>query len=229
MANRRFTQFFQTLHSKPVLLDCHFSVSSTDSAGKGITGLKGGGIQNVFMHTSATKAAGSPGGTTGPAAGLIYVQLQDNYNQFYGAWSDFRAPLSGADLAVTAAGAALTVGQAYVITVLGTTTAANWVTLGLPIGTTAAVGVSFIAAATGAGTGSGKVELATGSGIDHIERFGKANLSIQSKSATIAGQTNGSYLIFACYAGGVVTAPADGSVCHLQMYFNNGSTLVQGE
>lgn len=229
MANRRFTQFFQTLHSKPVLLDCAFTVNSADSAGKGITGLVGPGIQNVFMKTSATKASGSPGGSTGPAAGLIYVQLQDNYNFHYGSEVSFRSPNSGSDIAVTAAGALLTAGQVYSISVLGTTTAANWVTLGLPIGTAAAVGVSFIASATGAGTGTGKVQRASASAIDNVERVGSANLSIKSTSATIAGQTNGSYLIFQCLAGGVVTAPTNGSVAHIWMYFNNGSTLNKGE
>lgn len=229
MANRRFTQFFQTLHNKPVLLDCHFQVQSADSAGKGITLLKGPGIQNVFMKTSAPKASGSPGGTTGPATGFIYVQLQDNYNFFYGAHADFRAGGDGSNKAVTAGAAALVVGKVYVISVLGTTTAANWVTLGLPIGTAAAVGVAFVAAATGAGTGTGQVQLASGSGVDHAEIVGSPNLSIKSTSATIAGQTNGSYMVFQCLAGGVTTAPANGSFVYLNMYFSNTQILVQGE
>lgn len=51
----------------------------------------------------------------------------------------------------------LIVGNRYVITAVGTTTDANWTTLGLPSGTYAAVGVSFTAAATGAGSGTGTV------------------------------------------------------------------------
>ncbi len=226
MANRRFTQFFSTLHNKPVLLDCNFQVAPADSAGKGTTNVKGGGVQNVFMHTSAP-AVGS--GNPNPAAGFIYVQLQDNYNKFFSSWAEFLAPASGTPIVVTAAGAHLTVGQVYQITKLGTTTAANWVTLGLPIGTTAALGVSFVAAATGAGTGTGEVQLPTGSGVDSVEVVGTPNLMIASQSATIAGQTNGSYLIFQCLAGGIVTAPATGSVGYLCMYFGNSAILNNGE
>lgn len=201
MPNRRYTQFFNTLHTKPILIDCQFKVASSDSDGFGITGLVGPGVQNVYMHTSATAAAGSPN----PAAGYIYVKLQDSYNGFYGLESMIMSPNSGADVVVTLAGAALTVGQAYVISVLGTTTAADWVTLGVPVGTTPAVGVAFVAAATGAGTGSGKVQLpaAAGSAISHIEVVGKPALSIASKSATVAGQTNGSYLVLQCLKSGL--------------------------
>lgn len=201
MANRRFTQFFYTLHNKPTLLDCSFTVAATDTGGKGVTGLKGPGIQNVYMHTSATPAAGNPN----PAVGYIYVQLQDNYNAFYGMGHSIISPNSGSDLAVTSGAAALSVGQVYVITAVGTTTAAQWVTLGVPIGTTAAVGVPFVALSTGVGAGTGMVQLSAsaGSGINHIEMIGVPNLSIASKSATIAGQTNGSYLLLKCMKNSV--------------------------
>lgn len=63
------------------------------------------------------------------------------------------------NLAVTSGAAALVVGLQYVITVVGTTTNANWTTLGLPTGTYAQVGVIFTAAATGAGTGTGQVQI----------------------------------------------------------------------
>lgn len=196
MANRRFTQFYQTLHNKPVQLDCNFVVDATNGAG--VNSLKGPGIQNVFMHTSGSPAAGSPN----PASGYIVVQFQDNYSRYYGGYSEFRSPDSGSNIAVTAGGALLTVGQVYIISVLGTTTAANWVTLGVPIGTAAAVGVSFVAAATGAGVGSGQVRLpkAAGAGISHLEVVGDPNLMIKSTTGTIAGQTNGSYMLFQCMA-----------------------------
>lgn len=232
MANRRFTQFFYTLHNKPTLIDCNFVVAATNGAG--ITSLKGPGVQNVFMHTSTTPAAGSPN----PANGYIYVQLQDNYNYFYGFNSSLASPNSGSNIAVTSGAAALTVGQLYVITVVGTTTAAQWVTLGVPIGTTAAVGVSFIAASTGVGAGTGQVQLpaAVGSGIQHIELVGDPNLSIKSQSATIAGQTNGSYLTFQCLGSTdadtttlIAKAPAAGTKISLQLYFSNSSIVVQGE
>lgn len=56
MANRRFNQFFYSLHNKPVLLDCNFKVDAADVSGKGIINgsLKGPGIANVFMNSSAS-------------------------------------------------------------------------------------------------------------------------------------------------------------------------------
>lgn len=55
MANRRFEQFFYTLHKKPVLLDCNFIVETANSSGKGITpsSLVGPGIQAVYMNSTA--------------------------------------------------------------------------------------------------------------------------------------------------------------------------------
>lgn len=54
MANRRFTQFFNTLHTKPVLLDCNFIVDQSNGNGMGIRSLKGPGISNVFMNSTAS-------------------------------------------------------------------------------------------------------------------------------------------------------------------------------
>jgi hypothetical protein len=61
-------------------------------------------------------------------------------------------------LSVAVDATALVVGNRYTITAVGTSTAADWTTLGLPTGVFAAIGVSFIAAATGAGSGSGTVQ-----------------------------------------------------------------------
>lgn len=52
---------------------------------------------------------------------------------------------------------ALVVGLNYEINALGTTTAANWITLGVPVSVVPDVGVVFTVAATGAGSGSGTV------------------------------------------------------------------------
>lgn len=42
------------MHVKPVLLDCNFTVASTNSAGAGITNLKGPCITGVYMNSAAT-------------------------------------------------------------------------------------------------------------------------------------------------------------------------------
>lgn len=226
MASRSFVQFVNTLHAKPVLLDCNFVVDSTNGNGLGIRNLKGPGIQAVYMHTSATPAAGSPN----PASGTIVVQMQDNYTRSYSGSNAIVSPVSGTPIVVTAAGAALTVGVAYIIVSVGTTTAADWIVLGVPKGVVPAVGVSFIAAATGAGVGSGSVEItaATGSGVATIETVGDPNLSIGPTPQS--GQGFGAQFILQCrdYAGALV-APANGSVISLEFYLGDSSLMLSGE
>jgi hypothetical protein len=231
MANRRFTQFYQTLHNKPVQLDCRFKVDSSDSGGLGITGLKGPGIAAVYMNTSATPASGNPN----PAAGYIYVRLQDNYNQFYHMSGQMRSPLTGSDLAVSSG---LSAGGVYVISVLGTSTAADWLALGVPRGISPAVGVPFVALVTGAGSGSGKVQLikATATAANNIVVLGDPQLSIKSSAGAVLGSANGAYLILACLgatSSSVTTqipiAPADGSHIYLKLLLGNSSVLVNGD
>lgn len=226
MASRQFTQFFNTLHAKPVLLDCNFVVDATNGNGLGIRNLKGPGVKSVYMHTTATPATGNPN----PASGTIVVQLQDNYTRSFSGFNAIVSPVSGTPIVVTAAGAALTVGVAYIIVSLGTTTTAEWHTLGVPKGVTPAVGVSFIAAVTGVGVGSGSVEItaAAGSGVATIETVGDPNLSLNP--APQSGQGFGGQIILQCrdYAGAIV-APAAGSVISLGMYLGDSSLFLQGE
>lgn len=54
MANRSFTRSFYTFHEMPVLLDCNFIVDSTNGNGFGARSLKGEGIANVYLNTSAS-------------------------------------------------------------------------------------------------------------------------------------------------------------------------------
>jgi hypothetical protein len=159
--------------------------------GAGITNLKGAGIQNVWMHTSTTPSAGNPN----PASGYAIVQLQDNYNRLFGFSAGIKSPNSGSSLLIASAG--LSVGQPYVITILGTTTVAAWHVLGVPAGIAPAVGVVFVAAATSAvGTGAVQVPKVGGSGIVEMDLFGDPNLSIQSSAGNELGVSSGSYLMF---------------------------------
>lgn len=292
MANRRFTQFPMSLHNKLVILDCNFVVDSTNGNGFGVRNLKGPGIANVYMNTSASfagnthtnnvidgisggtaslvvgmrisgsgiaagtlitsitsgtaitvspattatasavtinySAVGSPT-TTGPAAGLIYVNFQDNYNRYYFGSSGFVSPVSGTPISIST-GSSLTVGNVYTIVSVGTTTTAQWVAVGLAIGTTPAIGVSFVANATsGSGTGIVEASATAGSGITNIEVVGDPNTTITSSAATIIGQTSGSYMVLQCFASGTRTAPAAGSVCGLSFFFSNSLITVKGE
>ena len=191
-------------------LYCNFVVDSTNGNGLGIRSLKGLGVANVYMHTSATPAVGNPN----PAVGYIAVEFAQGYAGYVDGTSGFVSPLSGSSLAVNAT--ALTVGAMYVITSLGTSTAADWLALGVPAGITPAVGVAFVALLQGSGAGSGSVQApaTAGSAISSIEVCGDPN-------TTIIGAANG-WMFLQCLAAtssGVTTkiptAPANGSVIGL--------------
>lgn len=220
MANRSFTRSFYTLEEYPVIISCNFVVDSTNGNGLGIRSLKGPGVKAVYMNTSSTPAAGSPN----PAAGTILVQLQDNYNRSLSGYHANVSPVSGTPLT------SVTAGIAYIIVSLGTTTAAQFHAKGVPAGVSPAVGVSFIATATGALGGTGAVEItaALGSNIASIETVGDPNLSIAPFKG--AGQGYGASFILQCrdYAG-AIAAPAAGSVISLAFYLSNSSNTVQGE
>ena len=219
---RTYKQFMYSLHNFPVMLTASFVVDSANGNGLGIRSLKAAGINNIFMHTSATPGANNGFTNPNPAAGNIVVQFADGYTAYLGGYSGFVSPVSGTPILVTAAGAHLTVGTAYIIVTLGTTTAADWVTMGLPVGIPAAVGVAFIAAATGAGVGSGAVEIASKSGIRSIEAVGDANLSIGLNVGS------SSQAIFQCLNdSNALAAPVDGSVCGMTFMLSLSSATMQ--
>jgi hypothetical protein len=211
-------------HYFPVLIDFNFIVDSTNGNGLGIRTLKGAYVNNVYMHTSATPAVGNPN----PAAGNILIHLKGNYNRVLFATSGDIGPLSGSNLAVDAT--ALTVGVAYVITVVGTTTAADWLALGVPAGVTPAPGVAFIALLTGTGSGSGQVQLPSNSGIMKYQGVGDPTTTVAPVSATYNVGVMGSWLMFqALNASFALTAPANGTVIGIQMYMSNSSLLLGGQ
>ncbi len=113
---------FYSFQSKPVLLDLNFIVDSTNGNGLGVRSVKGQGVENVFMHTSATPGKG-PNGilNPNPAVGYAWVQLAYNYTRYYGGASGFVSPVTGSNLAINAS--ALTAGLPYVITSVGHATA----------------------------------------------------------------------------------------------------------
>lgn len=106
--------------AQPVLIDCNFIVDATNGNGLGIRSLKGQGVENVFMHTSATPGKG-PNGllNPNPASGYAWVQLSANYNRYLGGFAGVVSPTTGSNLVITTAGAALTPGNPYVITAPG--------------------------------------------------------------------------------------------------------------
>lgn len=110
--------------SQPVLIDCNFIVDSTNGNGLGVRGLKGQGVKNVYMHTTATPLRGVGSTIVNPMStsasiGYALVQLKSNYNRYLGGFSGFVSPVTGSAINIDAADAALTVGQPYVITSVG--------------------------------------------------------------------------------------------------------------
>lgn len=226
MANRTFVQFLNTFHHKPVILDCNFVVDSTNGNGLGQRNLKGQGVRQVYMHTSATPATGNPN----PAAGYILVNLSDNYNRYLTGFSGLVAPTTGSTITIST-GSALTLHNPYIITSLGTSTLADWQAVGLPLGLTPAVGASFIATATSAGSGSGTVMAPGVSGITNLEVVGDPNQTL----APIGNGIKGSWILVQCEGlpssgtSPLVKNPADGSVVSLSFYLNDSSVLIKGE
>lgn len=185
------------MEAYPVLLSTNFVVTPTN--GLGITSFKGPGIRNVFMHTSTTPASNSGYTNPNPEDGVIAVQLQDNYNKFLGLVSAHISFLDGSSQTST------TAGRVSVITVLGTATLAQWQAKGFPVGLTPAVGMAFIATATGAIGGSAAVQRPLWSGISSIEIAANPTLTLASANSPVNG---GGWLYFETFqAGGSSAAP----------------------
>lgn len=223
------------------LLNLVVGMVVTDSTtGGNITG--GTTIQSINSQTkqitlsvvTAGASASAPGdtlsfamtaalaGNPNPAAGFAWIQFKNNFNYYLGGFSGFVSQ-TGSNLAVS--GTNLTIGHAYIITVLGTTTAADWTTLGVRPGFTPAVGMSFIALATGAGSGSGQVTIpvATGSGIYAVDVIGDPNASLNNSNIA----SNGGALVLVRFLAGstpAATAPANNSTVGMTFFFD-GSTV----
>lgn len=215
------------------------------------TGIPTGALITAILSTSSIQislAATASGtvtidyfapGSPRPATGLIYVNFQDNWNYYYWGTAGFVSPLSGTPISIST-GSSLTIGNAYTITTLGTTTLSQWNAVGVPIGTfqggivtgTTAlptVGTTFIATAT-SGAGTGTVETSTNSGIDHIEVIGDPNQTITSNAATILGQTSGAYMVLQCLnSSGALTAPTAGTTIGLSFFLSNSTIKVKGD
>lgn len=192
--------------------------------------------QITLSAVTAGASAASPGdtlsfaasaalvGNPNPAAGIIVVNLQDNYNRYLGGYSGFSGPVSGSPILI-ASSSVMTIGEVYVIVSLGTTTQAQWVAAGLSPNVQAAVGVSFVAAITGGGSGTGAVQTFVSAGIDHIETVGDPNL-MNSIGVNVLGQGQGMQLILACYKNTVLTAPTNNTVIGLNFYLNDSAQGV---
>lgn len=168
-------------------LQLQFTVTPTN--GLGVTSLKSNGyVNNVFMHTSTTPAANNGFTNPNPADGYAWIQLKNNFNYFLSGMQGFISANSGSDVKID--NSAMTAGQAYTITTLGNATLAKWQAIGVPVGVTPAVGVSFVALSNGGAgnTLTSRVQVPSNSGISHMEIIGNPNTMVNSAVQSNAGQ-----------------------------------------
>lgn len=166
-------------------ISLQFTVTPTN--GLGITSLKSNGyVRNVFMHTSTTPAANDGYTNPNPANGFALIQFKNNFNYYLNGLAQFQVPTA---TSTKIDNSALTAGQAYVITIVGDSTTAQWQAVGLPVGITPAVGVSFVATAVGAGanTSTSRVQLPTTSGVFGAELVGNPGVMLASSNIASNG------------------------------------------
>jgi hypothetical protein len=204
----------------PVSIFCNFVVDSTNGNGLGVRSIKSNGyIENVFMHTSATPGVGGNGLTNpNPAAGLVWVQFKNNFNTYLGGFAGFVSPVTGSPLTT------FTVGNAYVIASVGTSTQAQWQAAGVPAGVVPQTGVAFVAATTTVG-GTGSAYAVTNSGVSHLEVIGDTDFAQTGQSMA---SNSGEWLLAQFIESGSLTAPANNTVVGMSFMFDRSSVTIDG-
>lgn len=208
-----------TPHCVPVIIDCNFVIDHANGNGLGVRQLKGQGVAKVIGNSSVA--------SNSPAAGIFQVQLGSPYNRYFGGFSGFVSPNSG-----STAINALTVNLVYVIATLGTSTTANWVAAGLPIGVTPAVGVSFQALGATGSLGTGTCTSAVASNVSHIEIIGDPNSTLYPVGLAASKPYIWCQYVGATSSGSTVpiaVQPTDGTVVGMAFYFSNSTVMVAGE
>lgn len=204
---------------------CNFVVDRTNGNGLGIRSLKSNGyVESVFMNTSSTPGVVGNMTNPNPIAGFAMVRFKNNFTYYLGGVNGQINPLTSTSTT------SLTAGHVYVITSLGTTTAAQWSTVGLPPGLTPMVGQAFVAAATAAIGGTGTAGIPGVPTATAVTVVGDPNTEISN--AAVA--TNAGAIVMLQFAAPtnsstttlVAAAPADGTVVGLQFCFDGSATYV---
>lgn len=126
-------------------------------------------------------------------------------------------------LAYSSAVAGLATGFTFALTV-SDTNLQDWVAVGVPAGVTPAVGVSFIAKATGAGGSTGTVKVPGTSGISDVEIIGDPNVSFAPQPTGPSAHVGGWVLVqflaptSASVTTRVATAPTTASKVYISFY-----------
>lgn len=204
---------------KPQSVFVSFVVDAT--VGVGISSLKSNGYaEYVFMHTSTTPTSTNGHLNPNPSSGFAVVSLKNNFNKFLSIRADITAPATSTTATST------TTGSPYVITSLGTATAAQWLAAGLPSGFTAAVGQTFVAIATATIGGSATVGTPGVSNVGAVSVVGDPNAMIAN--AAIGANAGAQVMVqFEDFAGAAV-APTALSVVRLELFFDGSSVTIDG-
>lgn len=207
----------------------NFVVDAANGNGLGIRSLKSNGyVEYVFMHTSSTPGLSGTHLNPNPPAGYAIVCFRNNFNKYLGGFDGkVMAPASTSQTSVTA-------NSVYVITSLGTASLAQWQAKGLLPGFVPAVGVTFVASASGTIGGSatvgnpgvplGLITTVVGDpnmmlNNSNIASNSGAVIVVQFAAPTISGS--------AFQTPYIATAPADNTVVGMNFAFD-GSTVSIG-
>jgi hypothetical protein len=119
-----------------------------------------------------------------------------------------------------------TANSVFVITALGTATAAQWSAVGLPAGMTAAVGQSFVATASQSIGGSATVGVPGVSNVGAISIVGEP--TVMAGNSNIAANSGAQIiLLFQDFAGAAV-APTASSIVRLELVYDGSSVTIDG-
>lgn len=210
--------------ARPTDISLNFIVDSANGNGLGIRSLKSNGyVKNVFMSTSAPL---SGSGNPSPIAGYAVIQLAGNFNRYINGFQGYAAPVTSPSTT------SITSTHAYVLTSLGTATTAQLQAVGFPKGITPAIGVGFIATASGSMPASSTVGLPAASQIVSMSIVGDPNLSLNNSNV---GANGGAQIIVQFNAATSVsnptllaTAPSDNSIIAMTIRLDGSSVNVDG-
>ena len=218
----------------------NFIVDHTNGNGWGVRSVKSNGyVEAVFMNTNQTPGKQGQLTNPNPQAGFAVVRFKNLFNYYLGGFSGQIVPLTSTSTT------SLTAGHVYVITSLGNTTLAQWLTAGLALGVqpstqggplpvvqTPAVGMTFVAAATASLGGTGTVGVPGVPTTQVVTVVGDPNTTITNTDvASNAGAqvvvqfsaaTNSSTTTL------VAAAPADGTVVAMNFTFDRSSVTIDG-
>lgn len=206
--------------AKPMSTWVNLTVTPTNGAG--VTSLKSNGyLEYAFMHTSTTPSSVNGHLNPNPPNGFLLMSIRNNaFNSFVGVRGSVVAtPTSTGTTSTTA-------NSPFVITALGSATAAQWLAVGLPAGMTAAVGQSFIATATQAIGGSATVGVPGVSNVGAISIVGDPTVMVGNSN--IAQNSGAQIMLLLQDFAGAAVAPTAASIIRLELVYDGSSVTIDG-